>query len=151
MASQQRLTVALVAACALCMASCHAERAPQGPRAADGKIYQTVDSAFVTDVLASGEPSVVYYKAFGCLPCVRLGPHVRKLAASYAGRVTFWELDLGWSAARVRRYAVPAVPTLVFYARRREVARLVGMPSPATDDSLAAFVEAGLQRRSAVR
>ena len=132
-------------AVAFALTSCHSAAVGPRPHTADGTIAETTDSAFVADVLGSGRPAVVYYKAFGCIPCISLGPHVKRLAARYAGRVTFWTLDMGWSAARVRRYDVPAVPSLVFYSDQQEIVRQEGMPVPATDDSLERFVEEGLK------
>jgi thioredoxin-like negative regulator of GroEL len=130
------------------LVSCEVDRARPLHHVADGILVETRDSTFVRDVLSSGRPSVVYFHALGCIPCAFLGPHVVRLAARFAGRVTFWSLDRGWSAERVRRYGVPMLPTLVFYSGQNEVARQVGMPQGATDDSLASFVEAGMRALS---
>ena len=135
----------LVLAVAWLAGSCGTPRGRSGPHTADGTVAESADSTIVEDVSRSGRPSVVYYWATGCIPCIALGPHVEKLAARYAGRVVFWKLNMGWSAERVRRYGIPVVPTLVFYRDGEEVIRQQGMPAPATDDSLARFIEEGLQ------
>src|SRR5262245_36921516 len=114
-------------------------------RVADGTIVSTSDSTFVRDVIAPGRPTVVYYWAVGCIPCYGFAPHVRRLAARYAGRVTVWKIDMAWSAERVQRYGIHGWPALGFYVGDREVARMSGVPEKNVDDSLAAFVESALQ------
>ena len=137
-------TVFFLVAAGACL-SCGRDPGETSHRFIDGAVVETTDSAFVHDVLDPGRPAVVYYRAFGCIPCAMLGPHVKKLAARYTGRVAFWSLDMGWSAERVRRYDVRVVPMLVFYSHGQEIVRQVGMPTPATDDSLALIVEEGLR------
>jgi len=132
------LALALTLACAP-----HQHTTPR--HVADGTIVSTGDSTFVRDVIAHGRPTVVYYWAVGCIPCYGFAPHVRKLAARYAGSVTFWKMDMGWSAERVQRYGIPGWPALGFYAGDREIARMSGVPEKNVDDSLAAFVESGLR------
>ena len=135
--------LALIAACL--MGSC--DRPPHriSAHTADGAVVETTDSTIVRDVSDTRGPAVVYYWAVGCIPCMALGPHVGRLAARYAGRITFWKMNMGWSAERVRRYGVPVVPALVFYRGGEEVARQQGMPSPSTDDSLTRFIDEALR------
>lgn len=116
---------------------------PHGP---NGTIVDTTDSTFVQDVIEPRRPTVVYYWANGCVPCLFFGPKVKDLAAKYSGRVTFWKVNLGWSAEKVQRYQIRAVPALAFYVGDREIEKMIGMPDGKTADSLVAFVEEGLER-----
>ncbi len=125
--------------------SCARDAKPRGPDAAPGALRVTTDSTFARDVLDPGEPAVVEFWAHMCMPCYRLEPHLKKLSARYAGRVTFWKLNVGWNAKPRYVYDFHAVPTMIFYRGGREVARQVGMPSPGTDEALVRFVEQGLQ------
>jgi thioredoxin-like negative regulator of GroEL len=119
---------------------------PDHRRAADGLVADTSDTTFVRDVIDPGRPTVVYYWAHGCLPCIPAGAAVKRAARRYAGRVTFWKMNMGWSARRVRLDEVRGWPALVFYVGRREYGRRVGVPGGATDDSVAAFVDGALAR-----
>ena len=90
------------------VAGCSGERWPAGPRVADGRIVATSDSTFVRDVIEPGQATVVYYWAQACMPCYVVAPKLAKVAARYAGRVTFWKMNMGWSARRVRLYGIRA-------------------------------------------
>jgi thioredoxin 1 len=107
-------------------------------------VRNVADSSFAREVLQSQKPVVVDFWARGCLPCWQLAPHFGRLASEYAGRVDFCKVKLGWNAESRRRYGIDAVPTLVFYARGRECARLVGLPEDSTATQLRSFVETGL-------
>jgi thioredoxin-like negative regulator of GroEL len=73
-----------------------------------------------------------------------LAPTLEKVAREYAGRVTFRRLDAGWMARTRRTYGFHGVPTLIFYSRGGEVARLVGLPAGDAPAALRRFVERGL-------
>lgn len=112
----------------------------------DGVVHATSDSMFVRDVLATGRPTLVYYSAPGCIPCLFAHPHVERLARRYRGRVTFVEMNMGWSAARVERHDISAWPALTFSVGNTRLERQVGVDRENLDDSLTAFVERGLAR-----
>lgn len=126
------------------LAGCADAQRRAGPRTADGRIAVTSDSTFVADVIAPARPTAVYYWSNGCIPCLFMGPKLARVAPRYAGRVTFWKLEMGWSAERVRRYDVQVVPTLVLYVGDREIARQVGLPGGAAEDSFAVFLDHAL-------
>lgn len=137
------------ASLALLAANCAPAHPRVGTRTADGLVLATTDSTFVAEVINTNRPTVVYYWANGCLPCLFLGPRIGPLARRYRGRVTFWKLDWGWSAARYLRYNVQGVPTLVFYVGEREIDRLVGAPSGDLDATLAAWVDGAIAKAAA--
>lgn len=128
---------------------CGVPHPPAHRTAADGRVMDTSDTTWVRDVIAPGRPTVVYFWAQGCIPCYAVGPRVRHLAARYAGRVTFWKMDMGWSAARVQRFGISGWPALGFYVGDRVILRRIGVPTDHMDDSLDAFVDEGLRRKLA--
>ncbi len=138
-----RLTIALGCGIAAWALGC-ADSGPSRPRRADELVAATSDSTFTRDVLAAPTPSAVYFWAHGCLPCVTFGPQVKQVAGDYRGRILFWKLNMGWSAARTRRYRVPAVPALVVYRDGREVARQVGVPDGPVRPALHALLDSVL-------
>jgi thioredoxin 1 len=137
------LCFALLAALAL-LNGCSPAHRSSLRHEADGTVVETTDSSFVVDVIQPRRPAVVYYWAHTCIPCYLLGPRIRKLAPRYSGRVTFWKLDMGWSAARVQRYGIGGWPALAFYVGDRRL-RVIAGPEGHVDDSLAAFVDEGLR------
>ncbi len=130
----------------LAITGCGVPHPPAHRTPADGRVMDTSDTTWVRDVTKPRRPTVVYYWAQGCIPCYAVGPRVEKLAARYAGRVTFWKMNMGWSAARVQRYGIGAWPSLSFRVGEREILRRIGVPTDHMDDSLDAFVDEGLRR-----
>ncbi len=122
---------------------------PHNGAQARRRVRAAYDSTFARDVTGPRRPTVVYYWSNGCIPCLWYGPHVERAARRYAGRIAFWKLEMGWSARRVQLYGVPVVPTLVFYLGERELDRMQGAPSPNTDDSVAVFLDRGLELSAA--
>ena len=137
-AAPARAALALVAALAL-SAGCGRPEPRPAHHGADGLVVATSDSAYAGDVLFARRSTVVWYTARGSIPCALIGPHVAKLAQACRGRIVFWKLDVG-ASGRMQHYGITSVPTLILYRRGAEVARAVGLPLPATDDSLRRFV-----------
>lgn len=152
-ATRHRLAapLAILAGALALLASCAPSRPHAGARTADGRVLTTHDSTFVAEVVNPNRPTVVYYYAHGCLPCLFVGPRMGALARRYQGRVTFWKLDWGWSARRYARYGVQGVPTLVFYLGEHEIDRLVGAPAEDLDAALTAWVDGALAKAAARR
>jgi thioredoxin len=91
----------------------------------------------VDRIVAAGRPTVIVFETRRCAPCEALAPLVDALAVKYADRVTVVRVDArqAWVAAR---HHLAFVPTLVFYDRGREQARIKGNPGAA---ALRAYVE----------
>jgi thioredoxin-like negative regulator of GroEL len=91
----------------------------------------------VERILAAGRPTVIVFETRRCAPCETLAPLLDALAVDFAGRVTIVRVDArqAWVAAR---HHLSFVPTLVFYDRGREQARIKGNPGAA---ALRAHVE----------
>jgi thioredoxin 1 len=110
-------------------------------------LRETTDATFARDVLDAPTPALVEFRADGCIPCMRLEPHLERAARRHGDRMTFWKLDAGWNAESRRRYHFRAVPTLIVYREGREVARMEGMPTPRTDEALDAFIAGAVAAR----
>src|SRR5262249_11670344 len=91
----------------------------------------------VERILAAGRPTLIVFETRGCAPCESLVPLLEGLARDFADRVTVVRVDArqAWVAAR---HHLAFVPTLVFFDRGREQARIKGNPGPA---ALRAHVE----------
>jgi len=97
----------------------------------------------VERILATGRPALIVFETRRCAPCEALAPLLDALAEEFTGRVTVVRVDAhqGWVAAR---HHLSFVPTLVFYDRGREQARIKGNPG---ETALRAHVEFLLQER----
>lgn len=107
-------------------------------------VIPVAEEDFERDVLQSSTPTVVYFWAHGCLPCVKIARPLDKVAAEYQGRVAFRKLNAGWTARTRQLYNFHAVPTLIFYRNGQEVARQVGAPEDDVYEGLVRFVEDAL-------
>jgi thioredoxin 1 len=81
----------------------------------------------VERILAAGRPTLIVFETRRCAPCESLAPLLDAVAREFADRVTVVRVDarLAWVAAR---HHLAFVPTLVFYDRGREQARIKGNP-----------------------
>ncbi len=84
------------------------------------------DETFLDEVVRSGLPVVVDVWSPGCGPCRMLEPIVMDLAAEYAGRVRFAEVNAAEAPETTARLGVMSTPTVVFVKGGREVERVVG-------------------------
>jgi thioredoxin 1 len=84
----------------------------------------------VDRIIAAGRPTLIVFETKRCAPCEALAPLLDGLAGDYAERLTVVRVDArqAWVAAR---HHLSFVPTLVFYDRGREQARIKGNPGPA--------------------
>jgi thioredoxin 1 len=79
-------------------------------------------------ILASGHPVLVSFETPNCRPCLELRPLLDDLAREFRNRVLVVRVadaGEGWLAAR---YHLVFVPTLLFAAGGRELARIKGNP-----------------------
>ena len=76
--------------------------------------------------IRAGLPVVVDVWSPGCGPCRMLEPIVMDLAAEYAGRVKFAEVNAAEALETTARLGVMSTPTVVFVKGGREVERVVG-------------------------
>jgi thioredoxin 1 len=97
-----------------------------GPGAPKAMPVHVDDRNFVAEVARSDVPVVLDVWSPGCGPCKMMEPVVMSIAGRYQGRVKVAELNAAESPATAARLGVQGTPTVLFFRRRRERARVVG-------------------------
>jgi len=86
------------------------------------------DENFSEKVEQVTEPVLVDFFATWCGPCKMISPMVDKLAEEYAGKVTFYKLDVDDAMQTALGFDVRSIPTLILFKNGEEVDRIVGAP-----------------------
>src|SRR5262245_34557331 len=96
-----------------------------------------VEAVDLDDMLATNRPLLVVFETAECEPCLRLVRVLVEVAREYRGRLLVVRVDAsaGWLAAR---HHLSYVPTLTFWERGEEQARIRGNPGL---DAVRAHVE----------
>ncbi len=92
----------------------------------DGTVGTIKDGDFRDKVLESGKPAVVDFWAHWCTPCKQLDVVLREMAREYAGKVSFFKVDVNESNMTASRYAVRSLPMLLFFEDGEIVDQAVG-------------------------
>jgi thioredoxin 1 len=92
-------------------------------------------------VLGASVPVLVDWWAPWCIPCRRVTPIVRELAADLGDRIVVGTLNADEAPRLAARYEVLSLPTLLLFVRGEPVARIVGVPKA---DRLRAVIESNL-------
>ena len=82
--------------------------------------------SFDASVLKAEVPVLVEFGATWCGPCRALEPMLTKLAAKHAGSKVV-TVDVDDSPGLATQYGVRGVPTVIVFAKGKEVARQVGL------------------------
>ena len=77
-------------------------------------------------VLRAGLPVVLIFDRHGCPTCQQLDGVIERLAKLFAGRVLLARVDADDNPALVRKYAITALPGLVFVKNGTPVAQTTG-------------------------
>jgi thioredoxin 1 len=106
-----------------------------------GSVQQVSDGEFQAAVLDSKEPVVVDFFAAWCGPCKLIAPVLDQLSTTYAGKVKFVKVDIDDAPEVADKFAVNAVPTLLFIKGGQEADRMQGAaPKPMIDSWIQANV-----------
>ena len=87
---------------------------------------EVTDASFETAVLQSPQPILVTFWAPWAAPAKAVAPVLVELAREYDGRVRFAKLNVDDNPAIPQRFEVQGVPTMIVFARGREVERVTG-------------------------
>jgi thioredoxin 1 len=79
------------------------------------QILDVDDSNFEAEVVKSDRPVLVDFSATWCGPCKKLEPLVHEIAAEYDGRLKVVKVDVDRARGTAAKFAVMAVPTLLFF------------------------------------
>lgn len=84
------------------------------------------ESNFDEEVLGSDEPILVDFWATWCGPCLALTPIVEKLAEEVSG-AKVGKVNVDENSDLAQKYAVSAIPTILFFKGGEVVERMVGL------------------------
>lgn len=89
-------------------------------------VVHVSDDTFAREVLHSELPVLVDVWSVGCGPCKLLEPVVMQLSRDFKGRLKVVEFDVAAAPKTAARLRVTGTPTVVYFAKGREVERVVG-------------------------
>jgi len=89
-------------------------------------IIELTDQNFAEKVIESELPVVVDFWAEWCAPCRRLGPIVEELAQDHEDKLRVAKLNIDAHPATAQAYSVMSIPTIIYFAKGKEVKRVVG-------------------------
>jgi thioredoxin 1 len=90
------------------------------------KPVEVTDQNFADKVEKATGLSVVDLWAVWCGPCRMIAPIVEELATEYAGKVSFFKLDVDNNPATAQKYMVRSIPTLLFFKDGKMVDTVIG-------------------------
>lgn len=79
------------------------------------KPMSITDDQFEQQVLNHQGISVVDFWAPWCGPCIQMAPALESFAASNAGKVTVYKLDVDENPKIAERFEIRSVPTIIFF------------------------------------
>jgi len=79
------------------------------------KPMSITDDQFKQQVLNHQGISVVDFWAPWCGPCIQMAPALESFAASNAGKVTVYKLDVDENPKIAERFEIRSVPTIIFF------------------------------------
>ncbi len=72
------------------------------------------------------ENVVIDFYANWCAPCKMIAPIIEELAKEYAGKVVFAKLNTDENIEIAQRFAISAIPTIIFFKNGKAVDQIVG-------------------------
>jgi thioredoxin 1 len=91
------------------------------------QILQADDTNFEAEVVQASGVVLVDFSATWCGPCKRLEPLVHEIADDYDGRLKVVKVDIDKAPTIAAKFAVMAVPTLIFFRDGEVVDQLSGL------------------------
>lgn len=92
-------------------------------------VMEFTQENFEKEVVNSDKPVIVDFWATWCGPCKMLAPVVEEAAKEYKEKCKIGKINVDDAMEVATKFRVMNIPTLVFFNKGREVARMVGVVS----------------------
>jgi thioredoxin 1 len=86
------------------------------------------EATFAHEVLEGTGSIAVEFMSYGCTHCRTIEPVLQEVAATLAGTVEVFRVNVAVDRDLASRYTIRATPTIVMFANGREVGRTEGPP-----------------------
>lgn len=90
-------------------------------------VIEGSDASFESDVLQNKLPVLVDFWAPWCTPCHQIAPLVEKLAEEYAGRISFYKLNVDDNPLAAGKFQVQSIPLLLFFKDGKVIEQIRGV------------------------
>lgn len=87
---------------------------------------------------AESEVAVIDFSATWCGPCQMLAPVLEEVSEQYAGKVSFFNVDVDENPELARQYQIMNIPALVVLKKGQKADMQIGF---APKDAIADFIE----------
>jgi thioredoxin 1 len=91
------------------------------------KTVTLTTSNFDTQVLQSKKPVLIDFWGDGCVPCERMAPVIKELAADYEGRAVVAKVNTSDYPEIATKYEISVIPTFLVFKDGQVKKRLEGM------------------------
>jgi thioredoxin-like negative regulator of GroEL len=81
------------------------------------------------DTILSKNLVVIWFTVPGCRPCRAIQPRIEEVSELYAGKLSFYRVNVSRFPEIAQKYNIMNTPTLVYFKEGREVARQDSFPS----------------------
>jgi thioredoxin 1 len=94
---------------------------------ADSKnVHTATDANFESDVLKSGQLTMVDFWAEWCGPCRMLAPTIDAVADQFQGKVKVYKMNVDENPETPTRFHIRGIPTVILFRNGQVVDQLVG-------------------------
>ena len=114
----------------------------QSAMAKDNTILELTTTNYKSKLLRSNKPILVKFWAPWCRPCRKMTPEFKKAARTFAGKVTFAELNVDEQSQVASIYRVRSIPTMILFKKDKVIKKSVGSLN---QKQIEAFIKSALK------